>query len=306
MQFSPSASPDLYRVFHVAARELNFSRAAERMHVTQSAISQSIRALETQLGVKLFYRKGRSVHLTEEGEALLPYATRAINALIAGETALRQMKTLESGSVVIGASDTITRFLLIDPIKRFHTLYPGISVSVNNRPSPYSAERLRRGELDLAVVNLLSADHYKDFIARPLWSVSHVFVSADPPKKAAYTIKALAELPIITLESTATTRLILDAYYRTGGISLEPDYAFGSYDVILEAIQARMGIGCIPTFLADPLIESGALHELHVTPPPPRVDVALLISPEKPPSIAAEAFIQLLLEPLMQKGASYE
>ena len=108
------------KVFVIAADELSFSRAAERLHLSQSAVSQNIQSLEREFGVELFARRGRSVRLTEAGQALLPMAQEAVGTIQRMREVMHQIEDKVAGELVIGCSTTSGKYLLpkwVDTIK---------------------------------------------------------------------------------------------------------------------------------------------------------------------------------------------
>ena len=115
---------DYYRVFYETARFQSFSASAEHLYISQSAISQSIRQLEKDLGVQLFVRTRKGVSLTHEGQILFSKVESAINAIEQGESQLEKLRHLEAGEITIAAGDTITSYFLLDYLEKFHTLYP--------------------------------------------------------------------------------------------------------------------------------------------------------------------------------------
>ena len=104
---------ELYRVFREVAQTGNFSKAAQNLFISQSAVSQSIRQLEDSLQTRLFLRTPRGVALTDDGRLLFDYVRSALGLLETGEDKLAQTRALQMGSLVIGASDTVTRHFLL-------------------------------------------------------------------------------------------------------------------------------------------------------------------------------------------------
>src|SRR5512147_495892 len=99
------------RVFVVAAEELSFSRAAERLHLSQSAVSQNIQSLEREFGVDLFERRGRSVRLTEGGQALLPMAQEVSSAIQRMSEVMNGVEGEVAGELIVGCSTTSGKYL---------------------------------------------------------------------------------------------------------------------------------------------------------------------------------------------------
>ena len=141
---------DLYRIFCEVAEEESISDAAKSLYISQSAVSQSIRQLEEQLQVRLFSRQPRGVTLTAEGRMLFDYVRNAIGLIETGEDKLQQTRKLMLGDLVIGASDTVTRNLLLYYLQQFHFMYPAIRIKILNGTSYEVLQMLRAGKVDLA------------------------------------------------------------------------------------------------------------------------------------------------------------
>ena len=137
-----SVNLEYYRVFCSVCECGGITAAAEALCISQPAVSQAVRQLETVLGCRLFLRTSRGVKLTSEGELLLSYVRRGIDAIQDGEKMLRRMKDLETGEIRIGASDMTLQFYLLPYLEQFHEEYPNIKVTVSNGPTPETLEAL--------------------------------------------------------------------------------------------------------------------------------------------------------------------
>ena len=113
---------ELYKVFYYVAATLSFSEASKHLYISQSAVSQSIKALEKKLGQPLFIRSTKKVLLTPAGEVLLKHIEPAINLISRGEEQLTDTESLGLGQLHIGASDTICRYFLVPYFKQFHQI----------------------------------------------------------------------------------------------------------------------------------------------------------------------------------------
>lgn len=284
---------ELYKIFYCAAKALNFSKAAQTLHVTQSAVSQAIKSLESQLGVALFYRQGRIVSLTYEGDVLYQHVEKAYHFFLSAEKAIDNIRSLDEGTIFIGASDTITRLFLIDSIKNFHDKYPKVRISINNRPSPRSVEKLEKGELDLAIINISPDVSYDDLDLHPLDRLDHVLVSSKPIKGIQH-LSDIRELPLVALEKNSTTRKIFENFYQEHGEQLITAFEFGSFDVIIEAILSGMGIGFVPKRMAAPYLKKGELHLIDISEPIPSIAIGILLNKNKPQSIATQKYLNIL------------
>ena len=123
-----------YRVFYYVAKTGSFSQAAQELCISQPAVSQSIKQLESQLGGSLFYRLPRGVQLTSEGEVLYSYIAQGYEYFMMAEKKFLEMQQLDAGEVRIGASDMTIQFYLLPYLEQFHQRYPKVKIQVSNAP----------------------------------------------------------------------------------------------------------------------------------------------------------------------------
>lgn len=123
---------DYYRIFYETARFRSFSTAAQHLYISQSAISQCIQQLESDLGVQLFIRTRKGISLTNEGKILFSKVESAICSLEQGEKQLDRLRQLESGELRIAAGDTITTHFLLKHLEDYHATYPDIRIEMAN------------------------------------------------------------------------------------------------------------------------------------------------------------------------------
>ena len=207
---------ELYKVFYYVAKYNSFSQAAAKLYISQSAVSQSIKALETKLDIKLFVRNTKNIRLTSEGEKLFAYVEQAINLFLKGERLIEEMKDLLEGEVRIGASDTICRHFLLPYIEKYNTLYPDIKIQIISRTSPVCTQLLEKGEVDLAVVNINENYDYKNFNINILKEIEDIFVAGkkfDELKGKKMSIAELVQYPLLVLEKNTNTRVFLKAFW---------------------------------------------------------------------------------------------
>ena len=138
--------------FVAVAEECHFTRAAKRMHVAQSGLSASIRALEVELGAPLFLRTTRQVELTQAGRALLPEARRALNSVSSAKDAVAAVQGLLRGTLSVGSLQCLHVVHLPAVLARFHELHPGVEIRMRQAGNAELVEDVRAGRLDLAFV----------------------------------------------------------------------------------------------------------------------------------------------------------
>ncbi|WP_414672447.1 LysR family transcriptional regulator [Lentzea sp.] len=138
--------------FLAVAEECHFTRAAKRVHVAQSGLSASIRALEVELGAPLFLRTTRQVELTEAGRALLPEARRALNSVESAKDAVAAVQGLLRGTLSVGSLQCLHVVHLPAVLARFHEIHPGVELRMRQSGNAELVEDVRAGRLDLAFV----------------------------------------------------------------------------------------------------------------------------------------------------------
>ncbi|SHK20399.1 LysR family transcriptional regulator [Paramaledivibacter caminithermalis] len=239
---------ELYKVFYFAAKTMNFSKAAEKLFVSQSAVSQSIKLLEKRLNTKLFFRHTKNMKLTYEGKTLFKHIEQAFNFIRSGERALSEINNLTQGEIRIGASDTICKYFLLPYFKKFHEDYPNIKIHITNRPSPVCINLLESGSIDIAVVNLSNKYKYENLNVTPVKAIQDVFIAGENfsnLKNKAVKLKELEKYPILSLEKNSTTRKYFDELIKKNDVKILPEFELDSIDLLVEMTKIGLGISFV-------------------------------------------------------------
>lgn len=257
---------DAYKIFYEVANQLSFSKAAEQLFVTQSAVSQAVKNLENTLHTPLFIRGKKNISLTSEGEMLFEYVKNAISLIEKGETELNKIKKLEQGGLRIGVSDTLSRYLLLPYLEKFNRTYPMINLQIVNRTSTQAVELLKAGQVDLAFINLPLEDDNIEIT--PYMEVQDIFVAGSRfnflfEKKLS--LKELSEYPMIFLEKNSNSRNYIDRFFLSKGISLRPEIELGSHDLVLEFAKINLGIACVTKEFSKQYLTDGNLFIIRTT-----------------------------------------
>jgi len=286
---------DLYKIFYHAAKHLNYTQAAQELFITQSAVSQAIKSLEKQLGNPLFYRQGRSMKLTWEGQLLYEHVEKAYHLIKSAESKFQEINNLEIGEIRIGASDTICKYFLMNFLEKFTEQYPGVKIRVTNRTSPQLVNLLKSGGLDLAIITLPISN--ADIQVEPFMEVKDIFVAS--PKFASLrnkiiSIDSLTRYPILLLEGKSATRRNLDRYLEQHGINIVPEIELESNDLLVDFARIGLGIACVLRESALEEIEKGNLFEVKIKEGLPSRKLGICFMKNLSLSRAALAFIQML------------
>ncbi|WP_175411442.1 LysR family transcriptional regulator [Streptomyces sp. TRM64462] len=284
-------------VYFVAVADTrHFTRAAERVHVSQPSLSQQIRALEKELGAELFSRARGNIALTDAGEALLPLARRILADADTARQEVQELAQLRRGRVRLGATPSLCTGLLPDVLRTFHGLYPGIRLLIEEGGSHDLVRELARGALDLALVVLPLPTPSPALTTVELLQEDLVVVSsaADPavPRRPVR-IADLAGRPMVMFRHGYDLRELTVAACRAEGF--EPSFTVegGEMDAVLGFVRAGLGLAVVPSMVA-----ARAGRDLRVTalaPPGLRRTIALAHRSDVAPPRAARELQRVLV-----------
>jgi DNA-binding transcriptional LysR family regulator len=290
---------ELYKIFYHAAKFESFSKAAAEVYITQSAVSQAIKNLESQLNVQLFIRKTRRLQLTSEGKVLFSHIGQAFNLIKFGENKIAEMAGLDAGQIRIGASDTVCKYTLLPYLQRFTAQYPKIKMKVINRTSRQITGLLENGSIDLGVVTLPleSAGDPSHIEIRDFCSVTDIFVAAPKYQALQTALMNLAQLknyPLLLLEKTSATRWNFDQFMEESGIQVIPEIELESVDLLVEFARIGLGIAHVLKDSALEEIKTGELFEVKTEPSIPKRRLGVITLKKIPLPQAGVKFIELL------------
>ncbi|MFB9280110.1 LysR family transcriptional regulator [Cohnella cellulosilytica] len=284
-----------YRVFYRTALCGSLSKAAEALHITQPAVSHTIKQLERQLGTPLFFRTPKGVVPTHEGKALFVYLDQEFRMMEAGEKKLAEMRDLESGEIHIGASDTLCKHYLLPYLREYRKAYPKVRIHVTNRTTDETLALLRNGHIDFGIVNLPVDDDKVD-VRESL--TLHECLIADaafsPDGGKSLTLAELRRYPLILLESGGSIRRFLDRYASSHGAALNPELELGSIDLIVQFVRSGFGLAFAAREFVREELASGQIVEVPLLPSPPPRRIGIVTLKGTPLSAASQRFISLL------------
>ena len=234
---------ELYKVFYVVAKNKHMTRASEELHISQPAISQSIKKLEGQLGGTLFIRSNKGMELTSEGKMFYDYVKGALELINNAENEFTSFKDLSKGEIKIGVSTTLTKIILIDAIKNFHRDYPNININITNDLTSNLIIDLQKGKLDFVIFNEGNIGKI-NIEVKELRKLKHGFIYN--PKYFKDTIKNLQDLNKVSLilqKKESNSRKFLNNYMLKNNIVLEPKTEVVSQELVIEFAEIGLGIG---------------------------------------------------------------
>lgn len=295
---------EYYKVFYHVAQTGSLTRAAQLLSISQPAVSQSLKLLESSLGTRLFVRSAKGVRLTGEGELLYSYVKNGYEQILLGEKKLFQMLNLELGEVRIGASDMTLRFYLLPFLERFHEQYPGIKVSVSNAPTPETLHFLKDGRLDFGVVST-PFDKEDRIDAVEVMEIEDIFVAGRKfmqYKNKTLDFGELEKLPLIFLEKTTSTRRYMDSFLEQNQVKVTPEFELATSDMIVQFALRSLGVGSVMRGFAAQYIENGQLFELRFNKMIPKRHFCVVTDRTQMMSAAAKNLLAIILNGYKEEG----
>jgi LysR family transcriptional regulator, transcriptional activator of the cysJI operon len=256
------------KVFVIAADELSFSRAAERLHLSQSAVSQNIQSLEREFGVELFARRGRSVRLTEAGQALLPMAQEAVGTIQRTREVMHQIEDKVAGELVIGCSTTSGKYLLPSLVAEFRREYPLVRVGIKVLSRDEVITRLIDERLALGVAS--QKIEHRDLEYIPFFEDRVILIVPAQHRWAKFGRAFPADLtdePMIVREERAGTSQVLSEGLARHGITMDtlnPIMEIGNAEAIEMAVEEGIGIAFVSELAAARGLALGRVCKVEV------------------------------------------
>ncbi|WP_295853372.1 LysR substrate-binding domain-containing protein [uncultured Xylophilus sp.] len=280
------------RYFNALAESLNFTRAAERLHVTQSTLSHQIRQLEDEVGTPLFDRSGKRVVLTEAGEGFLHHATRALQEIDRGLGALRGDPQDAEGELRIGSTPTFNLGFIPDCIALFQQRYGGVRVLVDELAADVIADRLQRGMLELGIAYRPDVPGVLQF--EPLYQEEMVLVVAqDHPlaRRRRMRMVELHRLPMVLLPSSFATRQMLDECFRSCGAAPRVVAEINALAPIMRLVAQTHAAAIVAANAVQP---DAGLAVVRLESPTPVRTPGMLWAPAARESAATRAFAAIV------------
>ena len=258
---------DFYQLsyFKKVAETRSISRASEELLLTQPAVSKQIKALEDELGEKLFDRIGKKVFLTHTGEVLYSYAEKILRTVQEARTAVKDMSAECSGELIIGTSDHISLHRLPDLLKRYISAFPKVDLKLRCHRSETILDMVHKNLVDLGVITLPKSVFR--LVSKTIWvDPMSLVLPKNHPLESFKTVrlKDIANYGIILPEAGTTTRNTIDAAFSkkklTPIVAMEVAYI----ETIKGLVKAGLGISILPDKAVEQEISGGTLVKANI------------------------------------------
>jgi DNA-binding transcriptional LysR family regulator len=245
------------------AEEASFTRAAQRVHISQSGVSAQVRQLEHELGAELFDRSARTATLTQAGEAALAHARAALASAAAMRQAVDDVIGLLRGRLTVGMVTACTVTGLFDALDAFHRAHPGVTVTLTEEGSSHLVGLVRSGDIDLALIG--AAGGAPDGLAA-LPIVSERLVAAFPAshplsQRSCLALEDLSRLPLICMPAGTGIRAAFDQACAARGVRPTVALEASAASVVADLAARGLGVAILSESMAAALSESMAASE---------------------------------------------
>jgi DNA-binding transcriptional LysR family regulator len=285
-------------VFALVAQEGSFSHAAERLYMTQAAVSQHMRELEATLGTPLFVRGRRGVDLTPSGERLAEYAKRIFALVAEAELAVTDVSNLSKGQLTLGASAGVSVYLLPDWAQPFSMRYPQLTLSVMTHTTPKVIEALLAHQVELGIVEdspdetenerlgLVTLQEVDQFV---IVGRKHAWWGRDQ-----LAINDLNGQLLVARQQGSHARIWLDKTFTTHDIHPRISAEFDAPESVKRAVMAGISFTILPDYAVNDEVEMGMLYRIPLTGRPLMRVLNLIWDKSTPITPMARAFVVYL------------
>jgi DNA-binding transcriptional LysR family regulator len=282
--------------FLEVARRGSVSRAAEALFITQPTLTARLQGLERELGTPLFLRTPHGMRLTDAGRAWIPFAERALRALVEGRDALEQVMTASAGHLMIAAAPAVSTYLLPELLERFVASHPRVEVSVRTGHSEDVVELVVRDEVQ---IGLGRAIRHPDLELRPFHTEELVLVCApDHPftKRRVVPMADVASEKLIMFDRTSSYYEITQAAFLSAGVKLRGLMELDSIEAAKKMVERGLGVALLPRTAVAREVAGGTLCVIPMKDAPPMHNsiVAYRRRDAGPPEGIVAAFLELI------------
>jgi LysR family carnitine catabolism transcriptional activator len=289
------------RAFLAVAQSMSFTHAATQLHLSQPALSLSIKGLEENLGGKLLTRSTRHISLTPEGEALVPIAKRLLAQWENAEDEMRQRFALQLGKITIASMPSFAASLLPKAIQSYHASYPNIQVAIDDVLSDIVVEMVRNNQVELGIS--FESSSLFDLSFYPLYEDKFIAIlpkNHPLQEQESITWQALLEYKFITLQRPSSVRAMIESTLNEAGIVLNVAFDAHQLTTVGRMVSEGMGVAVVPALCRQQAMEQGAICR-PIIQPEIRRRVGVICQPRSHLSIAAAAMLDVLMDTYTSK-----
>lgn len=269
---------ELYRIFYVVAETLNITKASNTLNISQPAVTKHIKNLEDQLGTQLFIRTKRGVILTDTGKEFYNNIKKAITCIDTAEKQIMSEKALETGTIKVGISTTLTRIFLLKYIEMFHKLHPNIIIKIDTDPTSILKKKLKEGLIDIIIAKIPSViDNELEVIKiddlHPCFIVNEEYKELIKNKVK---IKDLNKYPLLLQNKPSNSRDYIDTFCIKNNIELESIMDISSSSLLVDFVKIGYGVGFVTEEYITKELKNKEVFKLDVEPKLPPIPFGII------------------------------
>ena len=302
---------DQLKILRAISSEGSFKKAAEKLYISQPAVSLQIQNLEKQLNKPLFYRDKRKARLTETGQLLIKYCERILSLCEETCRALDELYALQSGALIIGASQTTGTYLMPRLIGLFRHKYPQIDIELQVHSTRKISWGVANGRIDLAVVggeiprelsNSLEVTSYAEDELALILPLSHPFSSVEYIQK-----EDLYRLRFIALNTQSTIRNVIEKTLTQNGIDsryFKIEMELNSIEAIKNAVHSGLGAAFVSVSAISKELELDMFHWAKIEGVTIKRTLSILLNPKRYHSNATRIFKEEILDMFLNTSSA--
>jgi DNA-binding transcriptional LysR family regulator len=255
--------------FLEVARRGSVSRAAEALFITQPTLTARLHGLERELGAKLFLRTPRGMRLTDAGRAWVPFAERAMRALVDGRDALEQVMSASAGHLMIASAPAVSTYVLPGLLEKFVAAHPRVEVSVRTGHSEDIVALVLRDEVQVGLGRVI---HHPDLELRPFHKEELVLVCAPDHPFASRRAVPMADVTsekLIMFDRTSSYYEITQAAFLSSGVRLKRYMELDSIEAAKKMVERGLGVALLPRTAVVREVEGNTLTRVPLRAAPP-------------------------------------
>lgn len=265
-----------YHIFYEVAKAGSFSKATNQLYISQPAISKSIQKLEDALHTRLFLRNSKGVRLTPEGQLLFQHLDTAFSAITSAETMLETLTRTDGGTLHIGVSTTLCKYLLLPYLSAFIREHPQINIRIRCQSSNETLKMLADDAIDIGLVGM--PEHKTGFIYENLVKIEDIFVATSTymshlPQDMTSTREILEASTLMLLDKNNMTRQYIDDYLAKNQIQTKDYIEISNMDLLIEFAKIGVGVACVIKNFVQEELADGQLQQIPLDIPIHKRDV---------------------------------
>lgn len=254
---------ELYKVFYYVAKNKNLSKAANDLFISQPAVSQALKKLEEEVGMKLFYRTKSGMNLTEDGEVLYNYLKKPIECLNNGKRHLINEKDNKNITIRIGSGTTLIKYSLMPVLKIFKEEFPNVKFEIVQGITSNLMDMLDNDLLDIVLLSI-NPGNKDDKRVLVIEEAQDVFCYRKDSFNfnKSFAMGELNDLPLLLQSDVSTSRKFLDDLASKEHVILKSKYDIASYALVLDFLKEGLGVGFVNYNHVKDEIINGSLEVL--------------------------------------------